>query len=360
VLPPRRLVRGLISARRALHRLGDSLVPAQLTMFEMSTGHARTMALHVAARLDLASQLAAHGPLDAAALGERCAAHAPTLERLLCLLAAHGVFRRLPDGRFANTAKSELLRRDSPVGLRAWADYMGMASSMGAWAGLERAIRSGEAAFEHVHGRTCWEHFAEVPEEGAVFAEAMGSVTAVDAPAVAAALPVEGIGSLCDVAGGRGTLLAAVLERHAGLRGELFDAPEVLLHARPYLAGRGLLARVELRPGSFFDTVPRGADAFCLKDILHDWDDARCATILGNVRRAARRGARLFVVELIVEPHEIEPESRFADLQMLVVCAGGRQRSRADFERMFGENGFRLKDLRPTPFFPTVLVAEAV
>jgi hypothetical protein len=355
--PPRRAVRAMLRMRRGLLRLADLLSPTQLALFDKTTGHSVTMALAVAVRLGLPDALA-EGPRSSEALAGS-AAHADAVGRLLSLLAAHGVFRRLPDGRWANTRLSAALRRDAPHSMAAWAEYMGMGSTMGAWAALEGAVRSGESAFDATYGQSVWERFAAVPEEGAVFAAAMGAVTELDAPGVAAALPMEGIGTLCDVAGGRGTLLAAILEHHRGARGVLFDSAETLSHARPYLAKRRLLSRVDLREGSFFDAVPAGADAFVLKDILHDWDDARCATILGNVRRAARPGGKLFVVEIVVEPHETEVEPRFADVQMLVVCGGGKQRSRAQFGTMLGEAGWALREVRETPFFPSVLVGEA-
>ena len=105
------------------------------------------------------------------------------------------------------------------------------------------------------------------------------------------------------------------------------ESPGVLDSARELLAARGVLERVSLVPGSFFDGVPAGADAYLLKNVLHDWDDERCAIILRHVRDAASTGARVLIAEAIVERYSRHPLAVPADLQMMVACSDGRERS---------------------------------
>lgn len=100
----------------------------------------------------------------------------------------------------------------------------------------------------------------------------MGRATAIEAPQIATMYPFEEISRLCDVGGGSGTLLSEMLVRHKGLRGVLCDGPGVFDEARRLLSARGVMSRVELAPGSFFDRVPEGCDCYLL-NILHDWDD---------------------------------------------------------------------------------------
>ena len=109
----------------------------------------------------------------------------------------------------------------------------------------------------------------------------------------------------------------------------------------PSSAGVGKIA------AKFFTDAMPAADGELLKDILHDWDDARCVTILKNVRRGAARGARLFAVEGIVVHSESTFPGPLVDLHMMVVCVGGRQRSRAQLERLFHDGGFVLNEVRP-------------
>ncbi len=127
---------------------------------------------------------------------------------------------------------------------------------------------------------------------------------------------------MCDVGGGRGTLLSEILKRHEHLRGVLCDAAGVCESARQLFAERGVAERVELAPGSFFERVPSGADLYVLKNILHDWDDDACRVILRVVRAAMRPGERLLVCETLVEKNSRDLLGTRADLQMMMVCRG--------------------------------------
>ena len=120
-----------------------------------------------------------------------------------------------------------------------------------------------------------------------------------------------------------------ILVRHPHLRATLCDNAGVLDSARELLTKRGVVQRVELVAGSFFDAVPRGSDAYVLKHILHDWDDERCIAIMKNCRSAMDPGNRLLVVEAIVED-DTDDYGALANLHMMVVCCDGRERGRAD------------------------------
>src|SRR5205807_2012207 len=107
------------------------------------------------------------------------------------------------------------------------------------------------------------------------------------------------------------------------------------------LEARGVRDRVETVAGSFFKRVPEGCDAYLLKDVLHDWDDDRAAAILTACRRALRPGARVLVVETLLGENEADYVGCLADIHMMVVCDGGRQRSEAQFRRLFERAGLR-------------------
>jgi hypothetical protein len=65
-----------------------------------------------------------------------------------------------------------------------------------------------------------------------------------------------------------------------------------------HIEREGLEGRCQIVAGSFFEAVPRGADAYILKNVLHDWDDERALIILKNCRRAMRKESRLLVLEV--------------------------------------------------------------
>jgi hypothetical protein len=178
-----------------------------------------------------------------------------------------------------------------------------------------------------------------------------------DAPIIARLYPFSEVQSVCDVGGGRGTLLSELLIRHTHLRGMLCDSEGVLASARELLAARGVLSRVTLSAHDFFERVPSGAEAYLLKNILHDWDDERCATILRNVREAAGVGGRVLIAEALLERYSHDPIAVPADLQMLVACSAGRERSLAEFENLLTKSGFRL---RRRFSYPTLSVLEGI
>jgi ubiquinone/menaquinone biosynthesis C-methylase UbiE len=169
----------------------------------------------------------------------------------------------------------------------------------------------------------------------------MRNMTNWAAPAIVAGYPWPKQGTICDVAGGTGTLVAAILREHAGLRAIVVDAPVVLEEADAYLEAAGVRDRVELREGDMFDSVDATADIYVLKDVLHDWDDERCARILATVRAAMPAGARLVLAELHQErnaPHQI---ASLVDVHMLAQCDGGRQRSIGELQGLLREAGLR-------------------
>jgi hypothetical protein len=359
--PPPRFAVGLVLAlRRLLLRAADALVPPQLALFDRIVGLGFTQVIHAAARLRLADLLEER-PRTAADLAAATEVDPDALHRTLRGLVAVGLFALGPDGRFRNNRLSRTLRTGAPGSLRNYALYFGSASNVQAWADFDRTLKNGGNAFERVHGATIWDWFDAHPDERETFAGAMGELTELYASAIASAYPFADVKQLCDVGGGRGTLLAEILLRHPHLQSVLLEGAGVLVGAaQPYLAARGLLDRVERVAGNFFAAIPNGCDAYLLKNVLHDWDDERCRVILRNCRQAMALGTRLLVVETVVEADTVRDLGPLSDLQMMVVCAGGRERSRSELSRLFEECGFRLETVIETASPMSVIEGVAV
>jgi hypothetical protein len=186
-----------------------------------------------------------------------------------------------------------------------------------------------------------WDWFAAHPEEERLFAAAMRSITELDAPALASSALVPDEGTVCDVAGGAGTLLAEILIARPGLRGVLVEAPGVLAEAKKHLSARGVLDRVDLVEGDLFgDLSGADADLYVLKNILHDWDDPTSAKILAGVRATMARGTRVVLVEQLQERNRAHPFASLADLHMLTQCVDGRERSRDELRALLAGAGF--------------------
>jgi len=303
------------------------------------TGYQVTQAIHVAAKLGIADLLA-DGPRGSDNLAAATGAHPGALYRLLRALASVGVFREEEGGRFALTDLAAGLRSDVPASLAGWAAFVGEPYQWQAWAALEHSVRTGENAFRHVHGTDSWTFRARHPELSAGFDRAMTSLSRQVTAAVLAAYDFGRFGTVVDVGGGNGALLAAILAEHPALRGVLFDQPHVVAGAGPLLAAAGVDDRAAVVGGSFFDAVPEGGDAYVLKAILHDWEDEDCLRILRTCRRAMADGAALLVVERELGPPNKTPDGKFSDLNMLV-GPGGRERAPEEYAALFAAAGFR-------------------
>ena len=314
-------------------------------LWRMTNGYQVSQAIHVAATLEIADLLA-DGPRAVDDLAASTATHAPSLARLLRALAGVGIFREA-DGRYDLTPLAEYLRSDAHGSVRPWAMFCGRPYVWSAWGNLLHSARTGEPAFQAVHGTTAWDYRTRHTEEGAIFDAAMVGVSGMVADAVVRSYDFSGIGVLADVGGGHGQLLATILAAHPGMRGILFDQPQVASGARPLLERAGVADRCEVVGGSFFEAVPGGADAYLLKSIVHDWDDAEAAAILRACRAATGEAGRLLVIERVVGPPNEPDAAKFSDLNMLVEL-GGRERTAEEYRDLLARAGFRMAGITPT------------
>jgi hypothetical protein len=315
-----------MAARRALLSFADRLLPAHFALFDKTIGVGRTHVLGTLADLGVADVLAER-PQTADEMAPRLGVDADTLHRVLRAAAVEGLVKMDRHGRFTLGRLGQPLRSDSPHSLRDWARYISSPASTQAWADLTESVRTGQSAFPRVHGMSVWEWFAKHPEEERAFAGGMRRITEELAPAVVAGYDWPRDGVVCDVAGGVGTLLAAILRARPDVRGVLVDGPGVLAEADTWLSSIGLRDRVELREGNIFERVEAEADVYLLKDVLHDWGDPACAQILATVRATMRDGSRLVLVEDLQERNRPSPTASLSDIQMLTQCDDGRQRS---------------------------------
>src|SRR4029450_8362303 len=142
-------------------------------------------------------------------------------------------------------------------------------------------------------------------------------------------------------------MLAAVLSRHPGPRGVLFDLPHVVNEAPALLKARGVADRVSIESGSFFETVPQGGDAYILSHVIHDWSEKQCLTILGHCRKAMAPNGRLLIVEMVLPPGDAPHPGKLLDIMMLL-GPGGEERTEAEYAELLGKAGFRLERVVPT------------
>jgi hypothetical protein len=333
------VVSAITGVRRGLRRVADRLAPAEVALLERSAALVSTFVVGVVAELGVADLLVKR-PRTAAELAVELRVDAGVLHRVLRVAAAMGVLRLDGKGRFRLGRLGRPLRSDHPGSVRSWARYLALRSTVLPWTDLLESVRTGRGAFPRVHGHSVWQHYAENPGEHELFNTAMRRFTEQEVPGIVGAYPWPERGTVCDVGGGLGAVLAGVLKARPGLRGLLVDSPAVLAEAEEYLAAAGVRDRVELKGGDLFGTLDARADLYVLKDVLHDWDDAACARILGGVRAAAPAGSRIVVIEGTLEHTETHPVLTVVDLIMLTQTDDGRQRSVGELHDLFRGAGF--------------------
>ena len=303
-------------------------------------GYRLSQAVSVAASLGVADALAA-GPRSAAALASDLACDPDALYRLLRLLAACGLFTEAGERRFSLTPAGELLRADVPGSMREPAILQGRPEVLAAYGKLEHAIRTGENAFEAQFGESVWQWRGRRPELSSQFNRTMAAWSGMVAPALAAACDFGSIGTVADIGGGSGTLLAGVLAAHPPLRGIVFDQPSVVEEAGPVLDQAGVRDRAELVGGDFFVDVP-AADVYVMKSILHDWDDEECVRIIRTIRGRATASAQLLVVERVLGGPNEDLQGKLSDIHMLVM-PGGIERTLDEWRSLLARGGWTLK-----------------
>ncbi|WP_327072467.1 methyltransferase [Kitasatospora purpeofusca] len=332
--------------------------PAE-TLLRLLTGAWATQALAACARLRLPDAVPPGESVDRAALAHRTGTDPRALATLLRYLAMLGVLTAEGE-RVRLTEVGALLREDAPASMRPLALMYGgpFYRSFGA---LDHTVRTGETAFDHLFGENHFDHFARDPELADLFDRSMAASTRMFDPVpghpalVAAAARPDG-GTVVDVAGGNGELLARVLTAHPGLRGVLLERPHAVEAARRTMAEAGCADRCSYRVGDFAD-VPAEGDVYLLSRVLHDWDDDRCRAILRHCERAMPAHADLLIVERLLPADGSASLATAWDVHMM--CnVGGRERRADHYADLLAAAGLDLLAHTPLPLDAALLHAR--
>lgn len=326
--------------------------PPVAVIMELARGYQVSQALFVAAELGLMDRLA-NGARDSDDLAAETETHAPSLNRLLRALAAFGIFREVEPGRFALTDAGEMLRSDAPHSMLPLVRMWSAENFVGSFERLRDCVATGRNAFDLAYGlKDGFSYYQAHPEDAAVVTAAMTTISRTTGPAIAAAYDFAGVNTMVDVAGGQGRVLASILERNPNLRAKLLELPRVASQAGAPLRDAGVAARCEIVAGDMFVAVPAGADLYLICNVIHDWDDEHSVRVLKICRQAMGEGARLLIADRVmpdcVEAGPPQQALTMIDLIMLVRTAGGRERTRTDFERLLSAASLRLTRVIPT------------
>jgi hypothetical protein len=357
-VPPRLVFAIIIALRNLLMRVWRRLAPPEVTMFEsILYGFLTVHLARTACQLGLPEHLV-DGPRSVEELARATGTQPMLLARFLRTLASHQILIEQGDLRYELAPLGRTLLPGTPGSMRGAALTLGSRWIHACWHSLADTLRTGMNGVEIAHGSTIWKHLAAHPDEGRDFHDAMVNITATDAPAFARRVDFSRAKRVCDVGGGHGTVLVHVLAQNPHLEGVLFDDPAVLAGARPVLDAWGVTDRVRLVGGDFFSSVPAGCDVYFLRQIIHDWDDARAEKILRTIRAAMQPGQRVLIYDMQRSERVSQHPAFSLDLMMMVVTDGGRERSVPEMQALLARCGFHPG--RVTPLAAPLGVVEGV
>jgi hypothetical protein len=334
----------------------EAPAPPALALMQLLFGKQLTASLSGIARLGVADHMDGT-PQPVEEIAAKAGAHAPSLYRVMRMLASFGVFREEPPRRFALTPIGALLKTDAPESMRDTAMMLGDEFATRAYEHIATCLRTGTDGVSEAYGKPVWEVLAERPSQCETFQNAMTASSGRVAQAIVEAYDFSGMKRIADVGGGHGLLLASILRANPNMQGVLFDRPEVIASV-PKAQFAGCEDRVALEAGSFFERATDGCDAYLMKHIIHDWSDAHCRTILDLMRAKLPPQGRVLLCELVVTEEPGPTPAKLLDIEMLVVTEGGKERAPEEFAALFEASGFRLNRIVPTS--RPICVIEAV
>ena len=325
-------------------------------MIRMGTAYWLSSLVYTAAKINLADHLA-NGPQSAVGLAGATRTHPRALHRFMRTLASFGILAQNDDQTFTLTELGATLKKDAPGAARSTVLTMASPWAWQSFGEFEYSLQTGKPAMDKVSGMNIFEFLAQRPEEAAMFSESMVGIHGGEPPAVAAAYDFSAVGTIVDVGGATGNMLAHILSRYPQPKGVLFDRPHVVTEAPALLRAKGVADRVTIVEGNFFESIPQGGDAYILSHIIHDWTEGQCQTILGNCRKALRRGAKLLIVEFVLPEGNTPHFGKLVDMVMLTL-PGGEERTANEYRTLLEAAGFRMTRVVPTASDVSIVEAE--
>lgn len=310
-------------------------LPPPQRMMQMITGYWVTQIVGAVAAFGVVDRVN-DGARDAESIARACGTEPRATLRLLRAAASLGLLSTC-DGGYRVTPLGETLGSGAGS-MRGMAIAQASPGHWLPWGRFRDAVASGTRQTPAALGAEIFDYYGAHPDEAAVFSDAMEGLSAMVARDVVEHLDTRSATRVVDAGGASGTLIAGLLEANPSLSGVLLELPHVVPAAKAKLARFG--ARCEVVAGDFFAGVPEG-DVFLLKQVLHDWDDAQCVTILANCGKAMRAGGRVVIVEQVIPDESAPSPATLMDLNMLVMLRG-RERTLREYDALLHAAGLRV------------------
>jgi hypothetical protein len=322
----------------------DGITPDRI--IELGEAFRASKTLLSAVELSVFTALA-DGPLNLEALRDRVGLDARGVSDFLDALVALGVLVRQPDGRYANSADTDLyLDRNKPT-------YVGgvLESSIDrtyvVWGSLTAALRTGKPQCDKSMVGNFGPLYADEASLEA-FVSTMTARTRPVAKALASQFPWANHSTLIDIGGSQGCLPVEIALAHPHIIGGAFDLPPLEPLFDRHVRQQGLASRLRFYPGDFFNGPLPRADVLVIGRVLHNWDLATKMMLLKKAYDALPPAGALIVYErLIDDERRVNADGLLSSLQMLITSPGGFNFTGTDCIGWMCEIGFR--DMRVEP-----------
>ncbi|MFH0757696.1 MAG: methyltransferase [Bacteroidota bacterium] len=355
VYPPLFFVRAATRLRQMFLKLHRRFTHPNVVMWEMVHNFWLAAGIGVAAELGLADLLK-KGPMPISGLAEITGTHEASLYRVMRMLSAQGIFRETRERKFASTPLAKSLEEEQIrylVLLHLTPRHFQM------FGDLLTTVKTGKSSSRNLTGSQLFDHIGSDRLRNERFNRAMTSASRMQVSTLISVFPFEKYRTMIDVGGGEGLFLATLLGQTRENRGIVFDLPNALVRAGEVIAGHKLEGRMEAVGGDFFKEVPGGGDLYIMKNVLHDWDDEFSLKILQNVHRAMAGHARLLVIDAVIGMDNKPSFGKMTDILMMV-SAGGKERTKPEFDGLLKMAGFRIRKIYPTISPHSLLEVEKI
>lgn len=343
--------------------LPNKLTPPPFRLIQIGSAFWQSRVLYVAARLDIATQLADE-TLSTKDIATSIGANPDATARLLRMLAAMDIFEETAPRMFRNNKLSTYLRQDHPQNVRAMilmhnSDVM----SRPWYEQLERGVREGVPPFRLSHDADLFDYLDQHAEFDTLFSAAMDSVEALTGDSFATDFDWGHFGRIIDIGGSRGSKSLKILQHHPHLTALVVDRAQVIAEAEQYwithhIAG---VERLQFQAGDALISVPpaqNDKDIYLLSAVLHGFDDESCLTILRNLAKGCdTSGAHIALLELVLAEVRADLTGASFDMQMFM-ASRGRERTLREWTVLFGQSGLQLEEVIGLQSFGNILVLQ--
>ena len=310
------------------------------------SGFWHTAVVNAVAKLNVADAFAGQ-QRSCADVAAEIGVDASSLFRLMRAAAALGLAIHHGEDSFSLTEAGQYLRSNVPGSVKGRALHVG-AELYRAFGDLAECVKSGAPPEWIKYGPSGFAALNDDPQFAAIFNQSMADGSRSIALKAAGVYDFGKYKRIMDVGGGYGAVLAVLLQINPDQSGVILDMAHSADGARAYLQAQGIGDRARFETGSFFETVPTGADCYILKYIVHDWADDYARTLLINCAKAAKESGGVVVLIERIVPDRIEAKEEYENVvqgDLTMMLWAGKERTEAEFRTILKEAGLELSRL---------------